>query len=477
MRKTYWILGLLFLFTSCIRPDYHRPYVNMPEEWRLDVDESTTLCNALWWDNFHDEVLSDLIASAIRNNQDIHVAISRVIEFYDRLRVISSQQFPQITANGGYTRYQSSLDLPGTSPAPGVPRINNDFLAQLNLSWQLDFYGQFQNATYAAYADLIGQVEARRAVVMTVVANVASSYFTLRALDAQLTVSRMTLKSRQEALKLAEDRFHLGETSELEVIQSAAEVEIAAIRVLEFERDIPQQENLLSILIGENPHDMPRGLQIEQLQYEVEIPAGLPSELLARRPDIVRAEQAIIAANARVAEARALFFPQITLTGNFGNESSLLRNFLSSSAVFWQFGLNGVQTILDFGKTWYTVEEREALRDETVFAYRQVILTALQEVNSALVAVRKDKELVVENEKQVQILRKYLKLATLRYDEGEIDYLNVLDAMNQLFNAELQYIISQSNRLISIVTLYNALGGGWVDDADSLAISGDCCGE
>lgn len=456
---------LLILLTSCLRPHYEPQYIDIPLSWRLQPNEGDTLCNAGWWEQFHDPVLSELIGVALANNQDLKVAASRVMAYYDRLIVTNSALYPAVSANGSYMRAETSLAQP-LIPPRGIGRLTNDFQASLNLSWELDLWGRLASASEAAFSDLLGQVEARRGVIVTLVTEVANSYITLRQLDWQLDIARKTMESRLESLRLAQCRFDLGETSEMEVFQAESEVEVAAIQMLRYERDIPQQENRLSVLLGLTPQPIKRGATLDTFLYPPEIPVGLPSDLLTRRPDIMRAEEALIAANARVTQARALFFPQIALTGIYGSESDTLHRFLTSPAELWQYGLSAVQTIFDAGRITYLVEEARARRDEALFTYRQTILRAFQEVEDALIAVEKNRQLVHENSRQVKVLNDYFQMATLRYAEGEIDYLNVLDAERSLFNAELDLAAASALSFNAIVDLYAALGGGWVLELD-----------
>jgi outer membrane protein, multidrug efflux system len=474
MPKAKWILFLLLFMAGCLKPIYDpAPTINVPDNWRMNVDESSTLCNLSWWEQFHDPVLNEMILTALKNNQDLQVAINRVIEFYDILKVVSSQLFPFVTGNASYNRYETSLAVPTALP-PAFRRFNV-YEGFVNLSWELDFWGRVRSAADAAYSDYLSEVEARRAVVITVVSSVANAYIALRGLDAQLEVSKKTLDSRLYSLKLAKDRFMLGETSELEVVQAAAELEIAALTVIQLERDIPIQENLLSVLLGEFPHNIERGSQIAMFQYPVDIPMGLPVDLLIQRPDIMEAEDKLLAANERVSEARALFFPQFTLTGMFGNESSELHKFLTSPAEMWQYGVAAVQTLFDAGRIYYTYQGSKAVREEAYFSYYRTILNALADVENALVAYSKDRELVVEHERQVTILNRYLQLATLRYNEGEVDYLNVLDAERTLFDAQLSLVQAQVDSFQAVVQLYSALGGGWVEEADDYALDNVAC--
>lgn len=467
MRKTL-ILTLLLCLTGCMGPHYDVQYVNVPESWRIEADESSTLCNARWWEQFQDPVLDDLILLALRNNQDLHVAISRVFEYYAAVGVTNANLFPLIDANFTYNRVETSL-LTTTPLFPGFSRINNVYQSYFSLSWLLDFWGQLRSASEAAYASYLSQIEARRAVVINVVTSVADAYIHLRSLDAQLDVSKRTLESRMKSLNVAKDRFELGETSELEVKQAQSEVENAAISVLILERDIPIQENLLSILLGDNPRNIERGRSIEKFNYPFTIPAGLPSDLLMRRPDVVEAEDNLIAANAIVWEQRALYFPQITLTALFGNESLQLNQLLTSPAQMWQFGIGVVEPIFNASQTYYQVEEAKAQRDEALFTYRQIILNAFREVNDALIACQMNRRLVEERQVQVKVLAEYLYLAKLRYAEGEVDYLNILDAERSFFDGQLSLVQAQGDSFKAIVQLYGALGGGWVLEADSIA--------
>lgn len=501
MRRWFCVAGIVLSTTGCVRPVYETQNVIVPNHWHWKADDSSTECNQDWWVEFGDPILTQLILISLANNQEIQIAVSRVFEYYARLGIATSGLFPTVTGNATFSRYKSSIALPGAgssfnsgsntgagaggagaggaggmgtgalgAAAPSISRINNQFLAYLNLNWEIDFWGKLVSARDAAYADLLASIQGRRAVTLTVVKNVANAYFILRQYDAQLAISLKTLQSRLESLELAKDRFELGETSELEVAQSESEVEDAKIRVLEFQRSIAQQENLLSVLLGQSPHEIIRGRSLDKFDYPISVPAGLPSELLVRRPDIVEAEQRLIAANARVAQARALYFPTISLTGQYGSESAALSKFLTSPAEFWSYGINAIQTIFDAGNIYYHVQEAIAIRDELLFGYRNLILKAFGEVEDALVAVQKNRELAEEHAKQVKVLTNYLHLAQLRYEEGEVDYLNVLDAERQLFEAQLQWAQAQSDSFTAIVELYGALGGGWVIEADGMVM-------
>lgn len=460
---------LLSLATSCFKPNYVPQYVDVPDTWRLPADEGSTLCNLRWWEQFNDPVLNELVWTALNNNLDLKIAISRVLEYYARLGIANSALFPSVYGNGSYTRNKVNGVAFGVASGQQIPPFNL-YQATLNLTWELDFWGRVRAATEASYADLLGTIENRRAVIVTVITSVANAYITLRGLDGQLEVAKRTLKSRQDSLGLARDRFQLGETSQLEVVQAEAELEIAAIRELEFELAIPLQENMLSVLVGQNPHAIVRGNSLQAFGFPPVIPSGIPSDLLNRRPDILVAEDQLIALNARVTEARTLQFPQFNLTGQYGSQSDSLRTFLASPAEIWQYGTSFAQVIFDAGKIQSQIKVAEEMRDQALHTYRQVILTAFQQVNDALVEVEWNKKLVVEHHTQVRVLEQYVSLATLRYLEGEVDYLNVLDAERSLFSAQLNDIQSQADTLNAVVALYAALGGGWINDLDAYIV-------
>lgn len=469
-RLAPFAINALLLLSGCRNlPQYVSPVMEIPSHFRFSQEEGEARANLDWWQGFDDPVLTDLVIHALQNNQEIRIAAARVLEFQALLGIVEADLLPNIYFDARAHRLESSAALPGGIPLT-VPRIFSDFFAAFRLFWELDFWGRIRSATEAAYDDLLSSISARQAVVVTLVQNVARGYFTLLGLDAQLALSQSTLESRLKTLELANIRFQLGETSMLEVRQEEAQVEIAALRILQLQRAIPQQENLLSILLGDPPHAISRGLRLQDIQRNFSIPPGLPSDLLHRRPDLMQAEQELMAAQARISEARALFFPKITLTGLYGRESFELKDFLGHKAEFWDVGVNLAQMVFDAGKIASTVALAKARSCAAVANYRQNVLQAFQEVEDALVTLEKNRELVQEHAKQIKILKDYLRLANLRYAEGEVDYLNVLDAQRDLFNAELAAVATLTEELNSVVDLYSALGGGWVEEADSLSM-------
>lgn len=455
----------LLVCAGCnVQPTFYPPCLDVPDHWRTPVNETTDMANLRWWESWGDPVLDELIETALAYNQNLYAATERVREFLWLYRLAYSELYPQIGANVSASRQETSTAL--TPVLPGTSAINNAFILTLNLSYEIDFWGKIRSLTDAALAEFLSQIQVRQAVILTLVASVASSYIQLRKYDAQLEVSKQTYQSRQESVRLAILRYEGGLTSEIEVRQQQAEADDALIQVKRFEELIPQEENLLSVLIGSNPRSIMRGRTLAQLDLPMDVPVGLPSCVIMQRPDILSAEQQLIAANARIGVARAEFFPQVTLTGLFGYESTQLSNLFSASARTWQIGVNAMQFIFDGQRRKSRLRITEAQKQEAIYNYIFTIQTAFKEVDDALIEHKKSKEILVVSKDQVEVLTDYLHLAWLRYYNGETDYLNVLDAQRQLFRAQLDYVGFQADTFRSLIDIYKSLGGGWVIEAD-----------
>ncbi len=488
----YLLLLFVFSLYSCVLyPRYKRPCMEVPDQWRVASDETSTIVNARWWEQFNDPVLDELIQEALENNKDLGVATARIEQFRAQLGIVSSQLYPQIFGQANFSRQRISQTIPGNGFSssnssssssgengnalaallPSVGQISpysNDYLTLLTASYEVDFWGKIRSATNAAYADLLVEVDARRTVILSVVSSVAATYIQLRQYDRQLLISSQTLRSRQESFELAKIRFKEGLTSELEVKQAASERDEAAIQIVQFQTLIPQTENLLSLLIGHPPESIQRGQPVDGWTLPPEVPAGLPADLLEQRPDILQAEEELIAANFRIGEARALYFPDMTLTGNYGYESAELHELFTNPSRTWQWMFNLLQPIFTGWRITSTVELAEAQKEEAIYHYLQVILTALREVDDALIAHKNAKKVLLVQYARVQDLHGYLQLAWLQYQNGLVDYLNVLDAERRLFGAQLDLAQNQADVFISLVNIYKALGGGWVIDAENL---------
>ncbi len=462
-------MALLFLFSGCnFAPRYTQPELNLPTSWRTESAESTMISNVRWWETFEDSVLNQLIQIALENNKDLQVAIWRVREFYAQYQVVRSSLFPEIDLGAGALKQRVSPNA--NTLTPGTNPISPLYDLGFNLSYEVDFWGKIRNESFAAFSEYLAQIENRRTVILTLVGGVAGAYILLRQLDLQYIIALKTFESRKESLQIARYRFEGGLTSEIDVAQAASVYEEALAQVKLYEIQIPQQENLLSVLLGQSPSDILRGKSIDELTLPNEVPTGLPSDLLTRRPDILRAENNLIAANAQIGVARAAFFPQISLTGIYGWESLELHNLLTKGARMWQMGSNLMQVLFSGGRLTGQLKVAKAKKEELVYTYQQTILNALREVDNALIAHKKSKEIANVESARVNDLKLYLELAWERYYEGETQYLTVLDAERQLFAAQITLAQAQSEQFLTLVDLYKALGGGWVIDADQQGI-------
>lgn len=461
------VISLFFLDACVLQAPCPKISVEIPDSWRISVDESSSYANFGWWEQLDDLQLNCLIKEALDENKDLKVTIARVDEFIGRVKIAQSGLFPQLSGN--FTASRQGLPVAIPSIPSGVVRTFNLYTCLLNASYDLDLWGRIRSESDAAIANLFAQVEARRTVVLNLVAAVASAYIQLKQFDMQLQISRQTYQSRKEAFRLATLRFLGGLTSELEAKQSEADMETAAAQVIQFELAVAQQENLLSVLIGHPPQSIPSGIPLDQLRLPPRVPAGLPSEILQQRPDIIEAEQRLVAANANIGAAKAQFFPDISLTGIYGNESTALSKLFTGPALTWLYGISLLQPILTGGLLTGQLEAARAQKWEAYYHYQQTVLTAFQEVDDALISHQKSKERLSVEKNRVAALKDALHLATLQYNNGQVDYLNVLDAERHLFEAQLDEAQSQSDTFLSFINIYKALGGGWVIEADNQA--------
>jgi multidrug efflux system outer membrane protein len=445
------------------------PAVDMPESWRFDSDPADTCGNLRWWELLGDPVLTELIETALENNRDLQAAMWAVKQYWGLYEVARSQLFPQfnVSAEAFKTQLPSHANLLQFIPlAQGVTPTFANYQALFNGMYEADFWGQFRNMRYEAFAQYAAQIENRRQVILTLVGAVAQAYITLRQYDQQLVISRETLKSRRDSLTLATQRFEGGVVSELDVAQAQSAYEEALIAVEQYQLLIPQQEDMLSVLIGQNPAPIIRHKGLNDWVLPPEVPAGLPSDLLARRPDILAAENLLIAANANIGVARANFFPSVNLLGFIGYDSAQLNQLFTDPALTWQVGGTLLQQIFTGGRLRGNLHAAKAQQQEALYKYEQTILNALAEVNDALIGFEKSKQIYITYTEDVLALERYLHLSWLRYDEGQTDYLTVLDAERTLFSAQLQEVQAQADQFLTLVALYKALGGGWVLDAD-----------
>jgi multidrug efflux system outer membrane protein len=459
------ILLLAAAAAGCtVGPNYKRPVVAVPASYRGAAAPEPAAADAMsigdraWWEVFEDDQLRELIRTALEQNLDLRVAATRILEAQARLGVTRADQFPTVEAGASASRTRVAKSV---VPFPLDPYQRRDFQLTAGAAWEIDFWGKFRRATEAARASLLASEWGRRAVATTLVSQVASAYFEMRAFDLQLDVATRTLASRRESLRLTEVTTRGGATSLVDVREAEQLVFNAAATIADLERQIAQQENYISVLLGRNPSDVPRGAPLEQQAHLPEVPLGLPSALLERRPDIRQAEEVLIAANANIGVARGAYFPQISLTGSGGVESPALSDLFTTPAGLWSIGAGLTQPIFNAGRIRSRVALSKAQQEEAVLAYQQTILQSLREVSDALVGYRKGREFREQQQSLNRAAADARRLADIRYRGGATSYLEVLDSDTRMFSAELGVTQAELSELLSLVQIYRSLGGGW----------------
>ncbi len=423
MRRLVAQLALGLALAGCtLGPDYHRPTVSAPEVWRAAqaAPEPASLADLAWWELFQDDELRRLVQTATEANKDLRIAVTRVDQARAQLGVTRSAQFPEINAGASVTtnRFSDSDNV----PPRGQGGQTDLFSTTVDLAFELDIWGRLRRATEAARAELLASEEARHAVVMTLVSDVAAAYLQLRQLDTELETTRANVASRRGSLQLVRDRLDAGLTSALDLRQAEAELASTAAQIPDLERQIAQTEHRLSILLGRNPGGISRGRPLTGQTFPPTVPAGLPSTLLERRPDIRQAEDGLVAANARIGVARTAFFPQVSLTGSFGVESVALSDLFTGPSRIWQFGPTVTLPIFNAARNRANLELVEARQREAVIRYEQAIQQAFREVEDALIAHRKAREALLEQEAAVRASREALSIAEFRYTSGLTSY-------------------------------------------------------
>jgi multidrug efflux system outer membrane protein len=456
------------LLSACaVGPDYQRPKIESPGEWRIDYPKAAEVANTKWWQQFGDPALDQLVETALSENLDLQAAAARVDQFLGALTATRSQFFPQFGYSGEASRNRASQVGPTPIPA-GVNSNYSLYQANLNASWQIDLFGRVRRQSEGAQAQVYASEQGRRGVILSLVTTTATNYIVLRSLDRQLEIARGTAKNYADTKQLFQLRFTGGVVSDLELsqIESQYQTALAAIPSLEFQ--VATQENLISVLLGRNPGAIPRGKSIDEL-IPPAIPAGLPSELLERRPDILQAEQNLVAVNANIGVAKSLYFPSISITGLFGSLSTAAGSFLTGPARTWTVAADLAGPIFTFGAISGQVRTAEAAQLEAMFFYRSTILNAFRETSDALVGSMKKREEAEAQARRVRALRDYARLSRLRFDNGASSYVEVLIAENDLFSAELTAVSTLADRYTQLINVYKAMGGGWVDLSDPLA--------
>ena len=455
------IVTALVLMPGCMMgPKYKRPTLNVPQEYRAPApqqgSQTASLGNEQWWQVYQDPVLTQLIHTAISQNYDVRIAAARVLEAQAQVGITRANQLPSANVGADIFSQQNA------KVTKALPAFQQN-AGELNLSviWNLDFWGKYRRQTEAARAQLLATEWGQRAVVSSLVANVATAYFELRALDGELDIAKRTLASRQQSLQLTHVLESHGSGSGLDVSQAEQLVYTASETIPDLERQIQQQENVLSVLLGENPESIPRGRALTEQPVPQNVPAGLPSELLERRPDVRQAEEYMVAANAQIGAAKASFFPNLSLTGLGGLESNALHQFITVPSETWYAAFNVSQPVFQGGALRSQLRLARANWQESVLSYQQTVQNSLEQVSNALIASQKDREFREQQELLTGAAQRTDQLSEVLYKNGGASYLQVLTSETNYFSAELNLVQAQLNERLALVQLYQALGGGW----------------
>ena len=458
------LVALSVLLISCaMGPDYSRPDISTSDTFRMAEDQKDlpSLANTPWWELYHDEELQKLIRIALEENKDLKRAVATVDEFAARALVAKTDFAPQM--NG--TVYAPVFGNSKNVAFPGFPNPFN-YYVQGNLAWEIDIWGRIRRSNEAALGDLLAREENRRALIVQLVGGVAQAYFDLRQFDMQMDIAQRTLQAWEESVRISQARLRQGMINKLDLDQFEAERESATARIAELKRQMIQKENELSVLLGRNPGQVSRGRLLTEQTMPPIVPAGLPSELLQRRPDVIQAEQGLAAATARIGMAKADRFPKLSITGILGIASPQLSRLVANETFFGAAGPSLAGPLFNAQILGFQQKASEAQSRQALAQYEQTILTAFREVEDALVGVSTAREQAAAQERQVNALQSALRLANLRYKGGLANYLDVLIAQRSLFDAELSLAATRRLHLVSIVQLYKALGGGWSPEMD-----------
>ena len=467
--KTLATATLLLATAGCaVGPTYKRPLVEVPTNFRAEPASSstpeaaTTLGDEQWVEIFEDATLQRLDQEALQNNLDLRIAAQRVLEAQAQVGITRSQQLPSVNGGASYSALQIPSSLAGkNSDGSSANSFFNGGGLSASAAWNLDFWGLYRRQTEAARAELLATKWAQRATRSALVEGVALAYFEMRSLDAQLEITQSTIKARKESLQLTLALEQHGAASLADVRQAEELLHVAQANLPELRLQIAGQENMLSVLLGHNPGTIERGLSVEKQPHPEQIPVGIPSQLLERRPDIQQAEAKLIAGNARIGIAKAQFFPNISLTSFGGSVSSQLNSVFDAKNSYWYASTSLTQPIFSGGRIRNNYRLSVAQQQEMILAYRNTILNALKDVSNSLVAYQETRGRRVELAAQVDSAADAVRLARLRYSGGNTSYLEVLTTDTDLYSAQLLLAQAQQQEAFSVVQLYVALGGGW----------------
>jgi multidrug efflux system outer membrane protein len=458
-KKLSALLVLVFVGGCAVGPNYKRPAVDTPESYRFATGESTNSFGELpWWEVFKDPALQDLIHTAITNNYNLKQAVARVEQARQLVTVARAPLFPQVGYGGDIGRGKNALF---NSPTANNGVTTSSALLDVNAFWEIDFWGRIRRLTEAARARYLATDEARRGVMITLVSDVATAYFSLLDLDQELQIQRAATNAYSGSYRIFNDRRINGVASRLETDRAAAALANAAAVIPQLELQVATTENFINVLLGRNPGPIPRGTLADLPPFPAEIPAGLPGTLLQRRPDILASEQSLMAANALIGASLANFFPQIGLTTFFGKASPELSAFSSGAATAWNVGATMAGPLFQGGQLRAQYRGAKANFDEAKAAYEQTVINAFQEVSNVLISREKFAEALVYDAQAVTALTSSVEVATERYLNGKSSYYEVLQAQQELYPTQRAQVQTQVNELVSVVLLYRALGGGW----------------
>jgi multidrug efflux system outer membrane protein len=454
------IVGSAMLAGCVVGPKYHRPAVQTPNAFRDLADnpqlqaQVASYADLPWWQVFQDPKLQELVRTALKQNYDLQLATERISAARAQLAITRSSLFPQVSGNANFSGGKENLQ-----------QSRYNFLTlTADAAFQLDFFGKLRRASEAARAQMLATEDARQVVALTLVSDVATDYFTLLQLDLQLAITRETVKTQTDSVKLTNLRLEHGVATKLDVLQAQQVLDIANAAIPDLERQIAQEENALSILLGNYPQDIARGTPLVEQTFSPEVPAGLPSSILERRPDIREAEQILVAANADIGVAKAQFFPQISLTGGGGGSfgrDSLFPSLYTTQLGIWSYGAQVSQPIFTGGALKGNLHLAESQQQQALIGYREAIQHAFGEVSDALIGYEKLHQVRTRQQDSVADLQETVRISTLRYKGGTTTYLEVLDGQRSLYGAELTLASARGDEFRSLVQLYKALGGGW----------------
>ena len=459
-------------------PDYKRPETPQAESWRVAPSTSESMANLPWWELLKDEALQQLIRTALLENLDLQIASAAIDEYQAQLTIAKFDMIPSFSYGGtafGFRNTNTSVLPVGGGGVPTTSKNGttlNYENVNVGLKWELDLWGRIRRSIEVARAQLLSKVENQRVVILSLVSGVAESYFDLRGLDLQVDIARRTLKAWDESVRISKLRYQQGDVPKLDLDRFVAERAGAAAQLADLERQVVQRENQLSVLLGHRPAAVPRGRLLTEQPLPPAVPAGLPSELLQRRPDIMKAEQDLMAASATIGVAQAYRFPQLALTGEIGGSSFTQDSNSTKPFAIFKGTASLTGPIFNASALGYQVKAAEAQGNQAIAQYQKAILQAFQEVEDSLIAVQKTREQREALEQQVEALQSALHLADLRYQGGRASYLDVLTAQRDLFNSELSLARTRRNQLVSVVQLYKALGGGWQTEVKATSQTG-----